>query len=209
MAMAPERTETSVVAAHIARSAARLFAERGYDATPVRAIVEAAGVTKPTLYYHFGSKEGLAQALLSAPLARLNAELRSILEGPGAAVAKLEAMAEAHFTFVRVDPDRARLLFAIFFGPLNNGLASELAACGEGLCGHDHAAAKLLTEAGVIDGARAGDFAMAMHALIVDRIMTFLYHGGDLGPDLARRLVGDALWGFARADSRPSGGQTP
>ena len=25
----------------------------------------AAGVTKPTLYYHFGSKEGLAQALLT------------------------------------------------------------------------------------------------------------------------------------------------
>ena len=41
---------------------------RGYDATPVRAIVEAAGVTKPTLYYHFGSKEGLAQALDPVPL---------------------------------------------------------------------------------------------------------------------------------------------
>ena len=40
----------------------------GFDATSVREIVEAAGVAKPTLYYYFGSKEGLAQALLTVPL---------------------------------------------------------------------------------------------------------------------------------------------
>ena len=56
------------MARHIARTAARLFAERGYDATSVREIVEAAGVAKPTLYYYFRSKEGLAQALLTVPL---------------------------------------------------------------------------------------------------------------------------------------------
>ncbi|MEE9312364.1 MAG: TetR/AcrR family transcriptional regulator [Planctomycetota bacterium] len=38
----------------------RLFAERGYDAVSVREIVEAAGVKKPTLYYYFENKEGLA-----------------------------------------------------------------------------------------------------------------------------------------------------
>lgn len=49
----------------ILRKAAELFAERGYDAVSVREIVEAAGITKPALYYHFGSKEGLAQAVVS------------------------------------------------------------------------------------------------------------------------------------------------
>jgi AcrR family transcriptional regulator len=48
----------------LTRSAARLFAERGYDAVSVREIVEAAGVTKPALYYYFGNKEGLARAVL-------------------------------------------------------------------------------------------------------------------------------------------------
>jgi AcrR family transcriptional regulator len=46
------------------RQAARLFALRGYDAVSVREIVEAAGVTKPAVYYHFGNKEGLARAVL-------------------------------------------------------------------------------------------------------------------------------------------------
>lgn len=46
------------------KQAARLFAERGYDAVSVREVVEAAGVTKPALYYHFASKEGLARALV-------------------------------------------------------------------------------------------------------------------------------------------------
>ncbi len=48
----------------VLKQAARLFAERGYDAVSVREIVESAGVTKPALYYHFGSKEGLARAVV-------------------------------------------------------------------------------------------------------------------------------------------------
>ena len=36
-------------------------------------------MTKPTLYYHFGSKEGLARALLTDPIDRLLAAMRAIL----------------------------------------------------------------------------------------------------------------------------------
>jgi AcrR family transcriptional regulator len=53
----------------IMRHAAALFAARGYDAVSVREIVEAAGVTKPSLYYYFSSKEGLARALIEEFLA--------------------------------------------------------------------------------------------------------------------------------------------
>jgi AcrR family transcriptional regulator len=53
----------------IMRHAAALFAARGYDAVSVREIVEAAGVTKPSLYYYFNSKEGLARALIEEFLA--------------------------------------------------------------------------------------------------------------------------------------------
>ena len=48
----------------VMREAAALFATNGYDAVSVREIVAAAGVTKPSLYYHFGSKEGVARALI-------------------------------------------------------------------------------------------------------------------------------------------------
>ena len=36
-----------------------LFYARGYDAVGIQEIVDAAGVTKPTMYYYFGSKKGL------------------------------------------------------------------------------------------------------------------------------------------------------
>ena len=98
---------TGEVARQIARAAARLFAERGYDATSVREIVEAAGVTKPTLYYHFGSKEGLAQALLTVPMTRLLGDLARRARGEPDPVANLAAEFEAHFEFIREDPDRA------------------------------------------------------------------------------------------------------
>ncbi|MCF6228265.1 MAG: TetR/AcrR family transcriptional regulator [Planctomycetes bacterium] len=50
----------------ILQEGSRLFAERGYDAVSVREIVEAAGVKKPTLYYYFENKEGLAIEILKA-----------------------------------------------------------------------------------------------------------------------------------------------
>src|SRR3954453_11333568 len=99
MVAAPEKVEQSEMARHVARAAARLFAARGYDATPVRAIVEAAGVAKPTLYYHFGSKEGLAQALLTVPMTRLIATLQHIVDAGSEPIGALEQMVEAHFAF--------------------------------------------------------------------------------------------------------------
>ena len=44
--------------------ALHLFSDKGYDAVSVQEIVEAAGITKPTLYYYFGSKYGLLEAIL-------------------------------------------------------------------------------------------------------------------------------------------------
>ena len=41
-----------------------LFASRGYDAVGVQEIVDAAGITKPTLYHYFGSKLGLPNTVL-------------------------------------------------------------------------------------------------------------------------------------------------
>ena len=48
----------------ILQCAEELFYSRGYDAAGVQEIVEMAGVTTPTLYYYFGSKRGLLEAIL-------------------------------------------------------------------------------------------------------------------------------------------------
>ena len=51
--------------ARILLEAAMLFADRGFDTPSVREICEAAGVSKPMLYYHFDSKSGLIAAVLT------------------------------------------------------------------------------------------------------------------------------------------------
>jgi AcrR family transcriptional regulator len=45
--------------------ACEVFAERGFHATSMEEIAEAAGVTKPVLYQHFPSKRGLYLELLA------------------------------------------------------------------------------------------------------------------------------------------------
>jgi TetR/AcrR family transcriptional regulator len=53
---------------HIFMVAARLFAEKGYHALSMREISEQSNVSKPMIYYYFGSKEGIYKALLDSGL---------------------------------------------------------------------------------------------------------------------------------------------
>jgi AcrR family transcriptional regulator len=203
--------------------AARLFATHGYEATPVRTIVEAAGVTKPTLYYHFGSKEGLAQALLTMPMTVLADTLRSILDARLDPVEALVRIVDAHFTFCREDPDRARFFFALLFGPRGSELMAEIKQNMQSLPALLIEGIGRLAEAGLVAPERVGAFATACRGMIVIAMMDYLYHdrhsgcapGGegkesseDLEPGLAGRLVGDLLHGFALPGSTGGGARS-
>ena len=63
--------------------ALELFYAKGYDAVGVQEIAQKAGITKPTLYYYFGSKYGLLETLLTKHFTVLNEELEraSFYEG--------------------------------------------------------------------------------------------------------------------------------
>ncbi len=48
----------------ILQCALKLFGDRGYESVGITEITQAAGITKPTLYYFFKSKEGVFKAIL-------------------------------------------------------------------------------------------------------------------------------------------------
>jgi AcrR family transcriptional regulator len=48
-----------------------LFGERGYEATPIEAILERAGVARGALYHHFSNKEALFDAVLDRLVAEI------------------------------------------------------------------------------------------------------------------------------------------
>jgi AcrR family transcriptional regulator len=104
-----------------------LFAARGYDGVGVQEIVEAAGVTKPTLYHYFGSKRGLLEELLSAHFKVLEARIRSAAEYHGDLPLTLRRLAGAWLQSAREDPTYYRVHLALFFAP-SDGEAYRAAA---------------------------------------------------------------------------------
>ena len=83
----------------ILNSALNLFWARGYDATGVQEIVDQAGITKPTLYYYFGSKQGLLQEILITNSRQLEEELREAVSRKGDIPPTLYRVARAYFDF--------------------------------------------------------------------------------------------------------------
>ena len=66
----------------IQRVALELFTEQGYDKTSLREIAERLGVTKAALYYHFKSKEELAESILTARLDEMDQMIEWLQERP-------------------------------------------------------------------------------------------------------------------------------
>jgi AcrR family transcriptional regulator len=190
------RSEVKTVANHIARVAARLFAAQGYDATSVREIVQGAGVTKPTLYYYYRSKEGLAKALVLEPLSKMVEQLRQIVATEPDAVRCLERILEAHFAFCRENPDRSRFLYALLLGPPGSEPAHDMESCKEDLSRWVEAGIRRLAEAGIIRKKRIDSCTIMFRGLIVISTLDFLYGDKPLGQNLARALVNDLLEGF-------------
>ena len=86
------------------------FAERGFHATSMNEVAEAAGVTKPVLYQHFGSKRALYQELLDDVAATLEARIHEAT-ATGGPHSQVEAGFRAYFTFVAERRSRFTLLF--------------------------------------------------------------------------------------------------
>jgi AcrR family transcriptional regulator len=90
--------------------ATRLFARQGFDGTSIAEIADAVGVKKPSLLYHFASKEELRQAVLDNVLARWNETLPRVLVAATAGEDQFEGVTRELVSFFMADPDRARLL---------------------------------------------------------------------------------------------------
>jgi len=70
-------TATSERRAHLVTLAGDLFAEKGFRATTVREIADAAGILSGSLYHHFDSKESIADEILTGFLGDVLADYRT------------------------------------------------------------------------------------------------------------------------------------
>lgn len=94
-----------------------LFSTKGYAATSVRELVEAAGVTKPVLYYYFKNKEGLYLALMGDALGDFFEVAEQARTAPGCVTERIRGYCSALLDIFIERLPVARLIYAIYYGP--------------------------------------------------------------------------------------------
>lgn len=97
-------------AQEICRQATKLFARRGFDGTSLQAIAEAVGIAKPSLLYHYPSKDALREAVLENVFQHWKRTVPQLLEAVASGQARFDALMHELIVFFRKDTDRALLL---------------------------------------------------------------------------------------------------
>jgi AcrR family transcriptional regulator len=165
-------------------TATDLFTRRGYAATSVREIVEQACVTKPVLYYHFGSKERIYLEILGTLERGLDEALERLNQGGGSVRERIERLCLGLFELFEENTQGVRLINAAFWGPPQGAPAFDF----EGLHARLRDALGALVEEGVASGelkaAFPEDVALAVLALLTFSMDLHLVH-----PD----------WGYGKA----------
>lgn len=99
-------------------AATRLFAERGYRGASVQAIGEAAGISRGSIFWHFGSKEGLLWAVVQRAFSRWEAEALVPDVGDAGGVEAMRRAVRSHREFLLRDAATLRLLYVLMFEAL-------------------------------------------------------------------------------------------
>jgi AcrR family transcriptional regulator len=184
--------------ARIEKCALELFATKGFSASSVREIVEAAGVTKPTLYYYFGNKEGLYQTVIQGSVQRFFSELAGVIGPPRPLRARLRAMANTYYDWLRNEPLLATAIYRDTFGFTS---AEKRLDC-EALAGNEiQAVERMLQEAadnGEIAPSAVSEFNVIQFLALIHIYVTRQAAGlrDDLEPSLADKVVDFYLRGI-------------
>jgi TetR/AcrR family transcriptional regulator len=93
-----------------------LFARKGYASTTVREIVQAAGVTKPVLYYYFRNKEGIYLELMKEAWERFDTLLVRAQKEPGSVREKILHLMDQVFGLVLERIEVARIGYSTYYG---------------------------------------------------------------------------------------------
>ena len=197
MARADRRTQ-------LVDTAEQVFVEQGFAAASMEDVADAAGVTKPVIYDHFGSKDGL----LAAVVARLGDQmLEQTVQAAGAVTTPEDALREgltAYFRFV----DRHAGAWSLLLSEVAPGtLASqeadrvrnaqvEMIAALIALHLPAHDAERALVYAHVVSGAS-------------ERLAAVRLTGKKVSAQRAAALLMDVMWsGFAQLQAQADQGKS-
>ena len=178
------------VRARIVRESTRLFAAQGYAKTSVREIVEAAGVTKPTLYYYFGNKEGLFATLVDEYFEAWLQAAKALIEADGSPLDRMGAYVRMTIQGAREQPDVLRFV-AMAFHQVGQGAPGV--DCNRFIAEEARLLAALAEEAleaGELQpDLKAGDVAMSLMSMVHFRIGANIHASVPLTDEAAEAVI--------------------
>jgi AcrR family transcriptional regulator len=108
--MVARATQKLPIRDQVIAAATRLFAARGFEATPLQDIADEVGVTKQAVLHHFPSKELIRRGVLDAILAHWRDELPRLLLSATASDERFDAVLDEVYRFFAASPERARFI---------------------------------------------------------------------------------------------------
>jgi AcrR family transcriptional regulator len=108
--------------------AARLIGQKGYHAVSMREISEQSGVSKPTIYYYFNSKEGLFLQLFNSAIAYSDSQINEILARDISIREKIMELIKARFHQTLKYPDFAKFFLHLFIFMEDTPLSKQFQA---------------------------------------------------------------------------------
>ena len=127
-------------------NAAKAFAEHGFEGTRIEHVVAATGIPKPTLYYHFSSKEEILSWLLEQLLQDLATEIGTVVDSDQLARARLREVFGTYLTVFAERPDLCTVLLS------DLGRISRIPVVADSVRSAFHEPVRKLLDAGVADG---------------------------------------------------------
>jgi AcrR family transcriptional regulator len=194
-------SEVSVTVAAALPAASEVFASKGLDGTRMEDLVRATGIPRPTLYYHFSSKEEILAWLLERLLRELAIEIGSIMDRDEAADARLRSVVRAHLHLFAENPSLCSVLLAEL------GRITRIPHLADSIWAAFHQPVRKLLDAGERDGSlRAVDHEVAASAIFGAVTMVGLHYvvtGQAVDVDSLASALDDLVMPGVLPDRRP------
>ena len=189
----PNKTELRLM-----DSALSLFAEKGFESTSVREIIERAGVTRPVLYYYFASKEGLFSRLIKSRIQNNAQQIDTICSEVEGCAERLRVVARHAFEQAETDPAVVRLTLQLFFSPPGQGPDIDKKGLWEDRFERIEKVIRHGMDNGELKQGDSREVAMAFCAMLDMQVLARWGSGQEpLTPEFADRLVNLFLKGAA------------
>ncbi|MCS6884690.1 MAG: TetR/AcrR family transcriptional regulator [Acidobacteriota bacterium] len=183
---------------HILQVAREQFYRKGYSGVSINEIVDELEVTKPTVYYHFGSKAGLFAALVQDAYDRYYEHRRQAVDSAAPAAEQIYQVIAADFACCLAETDLVRFVVALTFA-----LPEDRPEDFSKYLTRDYEFFRSIIERGIERGELcckdAGEAAIALQGIIAVNILSFLQMGQGkefLSPERARILADILLNGI-------------